>query len=156
MSNHYTFSLVLNFKEGLDPNDEATLKYLFMRSDPVPKSWPKHYFFQDTPTPILPGYESFAHGEFLCEMWCYDEGSPAGMHLRIPSLSDDAFFNYLMLADLLATLSLPVGFVGTGTNEFRSSQTMLLYVLNGTLYVNDFQPKQIKGFTSGESIAVED
>jgi hypothetical protein len=155
MSNHYTLSLVMHFKGGLDLNTQATLKYLFNRSESEPSSWPHHYFFEDAPTPLHLGYESFAHGDFLCELWCHEDGSPAGLNLRMPSLSDHVFFNYLLLADWLAKVSLPVGFVGTGTNEYRTSETMLLYVAQGSLYVNDIQPKHLKGFVSGELIAVE-
>jgi hypothetical protein len=154
MSNHYTLSLVLRFKDDLDIKEQATLKYLLMRSESAPISWPQHQFFDDAPSPLRLGYESFAHGDFLCELWCHEDGSPAGLNLRIPSLPDHAFFNYLLLADWLAKLSLPVGFVGTGTNEYRTSETMLLYVVEGALYVTDFQPTQVKGFASGDSIAV--
>ena len=154
MSNHYTLTLVLHFKEGLNLKSQATLKYLCMRSESAPNSWPQHPFFENAPSPLRLGYESFAHGDFLCELWCHDNGSPAGLNLRIPSLKDHVFCNYLLLADWLAKLSLPVGFVGTGTNEYRTSETMLLYVVEDTLYVNDFQPEQVKGFVSGELIAV--
>ena len=155
MSNHYTLNLVTHFKEGLDPNDQATLKYLFMRSELAPNSWPQHMFFEDIPSPLYLGYESFAHGDFLCELWCHDDGSLAGMNLRIPSLKDNTFWSYLLLTDWLAKLSLSVGFIGTGTNEYRTSETMLLYVVEGVLYVNDFQPDQLKGFASGKSITIE-
>ena len=154
MSNHYTLNLVTHLKEGLDPNDQTTLKYLFMRSESAPNSWPQHKFFEDIPSPLHLGYESFAHGDFLCELWCHDDGSPAGINLRIPSLKDHVFFNYLLLADWLAKLSLPIGFIGTGTNEYRIAETMLLYVAEGTLCFNDFQPTQLRSFATGEFIAV--
>jgi hypothetical protein len=154
MSNHYTLNLVTHFKEGLDQNDQTTLKYLFMRSGSAPNSWPPHEFFEDIPRPLHLGYESFAHGDFLCEMWCHDDGSPAGINLRIPSLPDHVFFNYLLLAGWLATLSLPVGFIGTATNEYRTAETMLLYVAEGTLCFNDLQPTQLTIFATGEFIAV--
>jgi hypothetical protein len=156
MSNHYTLSLVTYFKKGLDMDDQATLKYLLMRSESAPASWPKHHFFEDGPSPLHLGYESFAHGDFLCELWCDEHGSPVGANIRIPSLADHSFFNYLLLADWLAKLSLPVGFIGTGTNEYRTSETMLLYVVEGTLYVNESQPRQLKGFSNGASIAIGD
>jgi hypothetical protein len=154
MSNHYTLSLVTHFKSGLDLNDQATLKYLFMRSKSAPNSWPQHEFFDDTPSPLYLGYESFAHGEFVCELWLNEDDSPAGINLRIPSLPDHVFFNYLLLTGWLAKLSLPIGFIGSGTNEFRTTQTMLLYVAEGTLCVSDFQPTQLTKFTTGEFVAV--
>ena len=156
MSNHYTLSLVLYFKEKLEPNDQATLKYLFLQAETAPNAWPEHQFFRDIPSPLRLGYESFSSGDFLCELWCHEDGSLAGINLRVPSLADHTFFDYLLLADWLAKLSLPVGFVGTGTNEYRSSETMLLYVVDSTLYITNFQPKQLKGFVSGDPIEISE
>ena len=86
MSNHYTLSLVLYFKEKLEPNDQATLKYLFLQAETAPNAWPEHQFFRDIPSPLRLGYESFSSGDFLCELWCHEDGSLAGINLRVPVL----------------------------------------------------------------------
>ena len=78
------------------------------------------------------------------------DGSPAGVNLRIPILHDHTFFNYLLFVDWLASLSLPIGFIGAATNEYRQNETMLLYVFEGALSFHEFLPLRVTSFCTGE------
>ncbi len=143
MSGHYTLHLSIELAQPVDPQADATLRYLVVGDGPAPDAWPEHAFFAMERVgvelrPLPQVYAASPSGDWVAAYWQDAIGPRAGVTLKLPGLKDlQGWYEALVFADWLCALASGDGFVGYIQDEQSRSAKSLLCVRGQALYLRD-------------------
>ncbi|MFP5393878.1 MAG: hypothetical protein ACLGI6_20415 [Gammaproteobacteria bacterium] len=158
MSDKHLFTLYIELRDDLSALEQHTLAYLFKERPDPPQTWPAHDFFQVPRGPQqlgLGGADGFPPGAYVSAHWRSSEhpGVFSGIHVTCPNLAAGDFYEgFLPMAQWLATLSSPRGYVGAFKNQSdNEGSPWILHVYDGELFLTLFdQNTPLLSADSGE------